>query len=144
MRRLRLASCLLADVAWQAAPAFRADRGIEMALHGNWVGVTASQRLIMAQALSSNFGRERLPDPAVTQLCSEAEIRRAHQWGLAMRLGQRLSGGVASVLKKSSLNIDDGVLRLSVAAGESALVGDQVRRRLARLAEALGCETESA
>jgi len=142
MRRLRLASCLLADVAWQAAPAFRADRGIEMALHGNWVGVSASQRVIMAQALSSNFGRERLPDPKVTQLCSEAEIRRAHQWGLAMRLGQRLSGGVASVLKKSSVNIDDGVLRLSVAAGESALVGDQVRRRLARLAEALGCETE--
>ncbi len=27
MRRLRLASCLLADVAWQANPGFRADRG---------------------------------------------------------------------------------------------------------------------
>src|SRR5690349_19492476 len=40
MRRLRLASCLLADVAWQANPGFRADRGIEMALHGNWAAVT--------------------------------------------------------------------------------------------------------
>ena len=40
MRRLRLASCLLADVAWQANPGFRADRGIEMALHGNWVAVS--------------------------------------------------------------------------------------------------------
>ena len=40
LRRLRLAACLLADVAWQANPGFRADRGIEMALHGNWVAVT--------------------------------------------------------------------------------------------------------
>lgn len=142
MRRLRLASCLLADVAWQANPGFRADRGIEMALHGNWVGVTASQRVIMAQALSSNFGRERLPDPAITELCSEAELRRAHQWGEAMRLGQRLSGGVASVLKRTGVGIEGGVLRLSVAPDEGALIGEQVARRLARLAEALGCEVE--
>ena len=139
MRRLRLASCLLADVAWQANPGFRADRGIEMALHGNWVGVTPSQRVIMAQALSSNFGREELPDPAVMQLYSEAELKRAHQWGLAMRLGQRLSGGVASVLRKSSLSVEDGILRLSA---EGALVGDQVKRRLARLADAIGCRVE--
>lgn len=139
MRRLRLASCLLADVAWQANPGFRADRGIEMALHGNWVGVTPSQRVIMAQALSSNFGREQLPDPAVTQLCSQAELKRAHQWGLAMRLGQRLSGGVASVLRKSSMSVEDGVLRLSA---EGALVGDQVKRRLARLADAIGCRIQ--
>ena len=142
MRRLRLASCLLADVAWQANPDFRADRGIEMALHGNWVGVTPSQRVIMAQALSSNFGHDLLSDFGITQLCSDSELKRAHQWGLAMRLGQRLSGGVASVLRKSSLGIEDGLLRLSVAPAEGALVGDQVNRRLARLAEALGCKAE--
>ena len=97
----------------------------------------------MAQALSSNFGRERLPDPAITELCSEAELRRAHQWGEAMRLGQRLSGGVASVLKRTSVGIEGRVLRLSVAPDEGALIGEQVARRLARLAEALGCETEA-
>ena len=43
MRRLRLASCLLADVAWQANPGFRADRGVEMALHGNWVAVDSGR-----------------------------------------------------------------------------------------------------
>ena len=62
MSRLRRASCLLADVAWQANPGFRADRGIEMALHGNWVAITAAGRVIMAQALTSNFGREKLPE----------------------------------------------------------------------------------
>ena len=138
MRRLRLASCLLADVAWQANPGFRADRGIEMALHGNWVAVTPSGRVIMAQALSANFGRDRLPDPRVTDLCKGEQVDRAHCWGLAMRLGQRLSGGVASVLKRTSLDLAGDTIRLRVREGEEALIGDAVERRLVRLADALG------
>jgi exopolyphosphatase/guanosine-5'-triphosphate,3'-diphosphate pyrophosphatase len=141
MRRLRLAACLLADVAWQANPGFRADRGIEMALHGNWVAVTPAGRVIMAQALSSNFGRDSLPDPKLGQLVKDDHLRRAHCWGLAMRLGQRLSGGVASVLKKTKLSADGDALRLSVAKGEEALIGDSVERRLARLGDALGFES---
>ncbi|HEX6661841.1 MAG TPA: Ppx/GppA family phosphatase [Sphingomicrobium sp.] len=137
MARLRLAACLLADVAWQATPGFRADRGIEMALHGNWVAVSPAERVIMAQALSSNFGRDRLPDPRLVGLVNEESLQRAHCWGLAMRLGQRLSGGVASVLKKSKLTLSEGKVRLVVPKGEEALVGDMVERRLARLAEAV-------
>ena len=140
MHRLRLASCLLADVAWQATPGFRAERGIEMALHGNWVAVSPAQRVIMAQALSSNFGLDSLPDPRLAQLCKDGQLKRAHCWGLAMRLGQRLSGGVASVLKKTRLSAEDGKLRLHVKKGEEALIGDAVERRLGRLAEAVGCE----
>ena len=140
MRRLRLASCLLADVAWQANPGFRADRGIEMALHGNWVAVNPTGRVIMAQALSSNFGRERLPDARLASLCKEEQLQRAHCWGVAMRLGQRLSGGVASVLKRTSLEEVNGAIQLMVRRNEEALIGDQVERRLLRLAEALGKE----
>lgn len=140
MRRLRLASCLLADVAWQANPGFRADRGIEMALHGNWVAVSPQGRVVMAQALTANFGRDYLPDARLTGLCKEDQLRRAHCWGLAMRLGQRLSGGVGSVLKRTKLEAPEGALQLTVRRGEEALVGDQVERRLVRLAEALGRE----
>jgi exopolyphosphatase/guanosine-5'-triphosphate,3'-diphosphate pyrophosphatase len=137
MRRLRLASCLLADVAWQANSGFRADRGIEMALHGNWVAVSPAGRVIMAQALSANFGRERLPDRRLEQLCKEDQLRRAHCWGLAMRLGQRLSGGVGSVLERTRLSVIGDVLELAVRPGEEALIGDVVERRFERLAENL-------
>jgi exopolyphosphatase / guanosine-5'-triphosphate,3'-diphosphate pyrophosphatase len=140
MRRLRLASCLLADVAWQANPGFRADRAIEMALHGNWVAVNPAGRVIMAQALSANFGRDRLPDPRLAQLCKEEQLVRAHCWGAAMRLGQRLSGGVGSVLKRTRLSIGDGMIQLNVRRGEEALIGDQVERRFVRLAELLDSE----
>lgn len=142
MRRLRLASCLLADVAWQANPGFRADRGVEMALHGNWVAVTPAGRVIMAQALSSNFGRDRLPGETLAMLCTAEELERAHQWGLAMRLGQRLSGGVASVLRRTRLSARNGLVRLDVRAGDEALIGETVKRRLHRVAEALGRKAE--
>jgi exopolyphosphatase/guanosine-5'-triphosphate,3'-diphosphate pyrophosphatase len=140
MQRLRLASCLLADVAWQANAGFRAGRAIEMALHGNWVAVSPAERVVMAQALSSSFGRERLPDPRLMQLCKEEQLLRAHCWGLAVRLGQRLSGGVGSVLKRTSLAIRNGAIQLNVRRGEEALVGDAVERRLLRLAQTLGRE----
>jgi exopolyphosphatase/guanosine-5'-triphosphate,3'-diphosphate pyrophosphatase len=140
MRRLRLASCLLADVAWQANPGFRADRGIEMALHGNWVAVSPAERVIIAQALTANFGRDRLPDDRLAGLCKKDQLTRGHCWGIAMRLGQRLSGGVGSVLQQTRLELVDGKVRLVVQKGEEALVGDQVKRRLARLADALGRE----
>ena len=140
MRRLRLATCLLADVAWQASPGFRADRGIEMALHGNWVAINPAGRVMMAQALSSSFGRDRLPDARLPLLCKSEHLTRAHCWGLAMRLGQRLSGGVASILERTSLTAGKGAIQLHVRRSEEALVGDSVQRRLIRLAEALGCE----
>lgn len=144
LERLRRAACLLADVAWQAAPMFRADRGIEMALHGDWTAVDAPGRVMMAQALLSNFGRDQLPDERVRQLCSPEELRRAHCWGLAMRLGQRLSGGVASVLERTSLRLSRDAITLCVPHGEESLAGDAVRRRLQRLAESFGRNAEVA
>jgi hypothetical protein len=57
-----------------------------------------------------------------------------------MRLGQRLSGGVGTVLKWTSLGEVNGAVQLTVRRGEEALVGDAVERRLVRLAELLGKE----
>jgi exopolyphosphatase/guanosine-5'-triphosphate,3'-diphosphate pyrophosphatase len=142
MARIRRASCLLADVAWQASPDFRADRGVEMALHGDWIGVTASERVMMAQALSSSFGRERLRETAMAALCAPAQLERARHWGLAMRLGQRMSGGVGSALKGSELALEGGTVQLRIRRSEAALVGDPVHRRLAKLAAALNREPD--
>jgi len=138
MSRIRHASCLLTDVAWQSTPDFRADRGVEMALHGNWVGIDAPGRVMMAQALSSSFGRDKLPNGSLSQLCAPGELERAHCWGLAIRLAQRLSGGVGSVLQSVRMSSGPETLCLDVSTADSALVSDGVRRRLSRLAEATG------
>jgi exopolyphosphatase/guanosine-5'-triphosphate,3'-diphosphate pyrophosphatase len=139
--RLRHASCLLADVGWRAHPEFRAERGLETALHGNWVGVDARGRAMMAQALFTSFGAEGEPE-IVTMLTSPEDRQMALRWGLAMRLGQRLSGGVAAPLKSSALALERGAVRLRLADGDSALYGEAVERRHKTLAAALGAKAE--
>jgi exopolyphosphatase/guanosine-5'-triphosphate,3'-diphosphate pyrophosphatase len=141
-RRIRLAACLLADVAWQASPDFRADRGVEMALHGNWVGVTAPERVLIAQALSSSFGRNRLPDQRLVALCTSGALRRAEQWGAAIRLAQRLSGGVGAVLGETSAAMDGRAVVLTLPKKQSALATGPVAKRLEQLGASLGCGAE--
>ena len=144
LARLRLAACLLGDIAWAAHPDFRAERGVDMALHGNWVGVDGPGRVMIAQALFCNFGGggafSRNP---VAKLCDPEQLRRASLWGLAMRLGQRLSGGVAASLERSRLVRKDGLLRLELRKGDEALFGEAVERRLANLAEAMDAEAKA-
>jgi exopolyphosphatase/guanosine-5'-triphosphate,3'-diphosphate pyrophosphatase len=139
--RIRLAACLLADVAWQAHPDFRAERGLDMALHGNWVGIDAAGRVMMAEALFNNFGGgPELPDKQIASLLTPREMERAARWGMAMRVGQRLSGGLATSLQRTSLRREGDRLYLVVRAGEEALYGETVEKRLKRLASALGCK----
>ena len=85
-----------------------------------------------------------MPDPRLNQLCRPEDLKLAHCWGLAMRLGQRLSGGVASVLERTSLNLSRTSVTLCVPHREEALAGDAVRRRLQRLAESFGRKPEVA
>jgi exopolyphosphatase / guanosine-5'-triphosphate,3'-diphosphate pyrophosphatase len=136
--RLRHAACLLGDVAWAASPEFRAERGLEVALHGNWVGVDARGRAMIGQALSASFGGGLLASPVVTQLASPEDLARASVWGLAMRLGQRLSGGVAEPLSTSWLTIDSDALTLVLPDNQIALYGEAVERRHRQLAALLG------
>jgi exopolyphosphatase/guanosine-5'-triphosphate,3'-diphosphate pyrophosphatase len=141
-RRLRLAACLLSDIAWRAHPDFRAERGVDAALHGNWVAITAAERGGLAMALHHCFGGAN--DAPVlgllTRLTSSALLGRARAWGLALRLGQRLTGGTASALATSRLERAGGDLVLHLPHDQAALVGEAVQRRLKLLAAAIGLD----
>ena len=73
------------------------------------------------------------PEP-LNVLASAQDLRRAAQWGLAMRLGQRLSGGVAGPLERSKLGEDGAALTLHLAPSDIALYGEAVQKRHAALA----------
>jgi exopolyphosphatase/guanosine-5'-triphosphate,3'-diphosphate pyrophosphatase len=136
--RLRHAACLLADVGWRANPEFRAERGVEIALHGNWVAIDARGRAILAQALFTSLGGgTNMPDPLLA-LAPVADLRRATVWGLAMRLGQRLSGGLAGPLQRSRITDDGEAITLHIPPDDLSLYGDAVERRHSALANALG------
>jgi exopolyphosphatase/guanosine-5'-triphosphate,3'-diphosphate pyrophosphatase len=136
--RLRHVACLLADVGWRANPEFRAERGVEIALHGNWVAIDAEGRALVAQALFTSLGGDsESPDP-IGRLAPHDELMQAMRWGLAMRLGQRLSGGVAAPLQRTQLIVTEDELTLRVAAADASLYGEAVEKRHRTLAAAFG------
>jgi len=138
LARLRHVACLLGDVGWMANPELRAERGLDIALYGNWVGVDVRGRAMIAHALYTSFGGGGTPAPLVAQLSSPEDCATAAAWGLAMRLGQRLSGGVAGPLEFSRLSIDDKTLTLTLPDGQALLYGEAVERRHKQLASVLG------
>lgn len=138
LARLRHAACLLADVGWRANPEFRAERGVEIALHGNWVAVDANGRALIAQALFTSLGGGTDTPSPIPALAAPAEIKRAAAWGLAMRLGQRLSGGLAGPLQRSRLGDDGAAIALTLAVSDTALYSEAVERRHKALANVMG------
>src|SRR3546814_4402956 len=88
--RVRLAASLLSDVAWSANPDFRAERGTEIGLHGNWRSIDIPGRILLARALYAGFGGADAEFPAMGGLVSAERLARARPWGLAIRLAQRL------------------------------------------------------
>jgi len=138
MARLRLAACLLADVGWRANPEFRAERGVEIALHGNWVAVDARGRALMAQALFTSLGGGLDTPAPLAMLAPAADLKRAVLWGLAMRLGQRMSGGLAGPLQRTQLQDNGSLVTLFLADEDRPLYSETVERRHTALANALG------
>ena len=140
--RIRLATCLLSDVAWRAHPDFRAERGFDFALHGNWVAITAAERAMIAAALYACFGGDfASPQVAVLHQLADAQaLAKARTWGLALRLGQRLTGGTAVPLTASKMWREGGSLVLTLAPAHAALYGETVARRLKALAGSFGLD----
>lgn len=142
-KRLLLAACHLSDIGWQANPDFRAERALEVALHGNWVGIDAAGRAILAQALYTNFGGGSAPHMDNERLCPHAQLEMAVGWGLAIRAGQRISGGREEILRRSRLIKRGGSLQLDLDEADKDLHGENVRRRLEKLAAHLSLDCQA-
>lgn len=138
-RRLRHAACLIAGTGWASNPDFRVIEGEDMALHGNWTGLDAADRAVMAMALHVGLGGDpEAPPPLLARLAPPERLARARAWGFAIRLAQRLGGGSSSALARLPLRLDaDAGLVLTIPRQFRALADPRLERRLARLALAL-------
>lgn len=135
--KLRLAACLLSDVAWSANPSFRAEHGLEAALHGNWGGIDITGRVVMGQALYSCYSGTTKPFKGIPVSVSDDDIRQAIRWGLAMRLAQRLSGGISEILRRSRLELSKDAVTLVLPRDLAGLYGEAVDRRLRQFADTM-------
>ncbi len=136
--RLCRAACLLADSVWNVNPEHRADHALDHALDGNWPGVIASDRAIIAAALWTVHGGKRSLPVILTLLATPGELAQAVIWGLAIRLAQRIDGGTGGALADSHIDGDGDVLTLHLTRQSARLKSNTLMRRLQALGDALG------
>lgn len=134
MARLRLATAHLADVGWRANPDYRADRAVETGLHGNWMGIDVRGRAILGHALNSVFKGNPGLTSGLSSLAKPGEFERAQQWGSALRLAQRISGGNGKLLQSAAVRIEKKALVVQLSTGQQGLYGEVVERRHKQLA----------
>jgi exopolyphosphatase/guanosine-5'-triphosphate,3'-diphosphate pyrophosphatase len=140
LARLRLAACLMSDIAWNEHPDYRAEIAFLRLLRMPVVGVDHPGRAFIALAVHTRYAgtAEGGPTAPAWQLLDEDRIREAWRLGLALRLAFALSGGAPGVLKRVRLKRDGDQLRLKVPRSLATMIGEAVERRFEDLVEANG------
>lgn len=139
-QQMHMAICLLGDIAWRGHPDFRAEKAVESILHGNFVGITHTERAYIAVALNQAYGAP-IDAPHIAHILTLLKINdiiEARMMGAALRLAQRLSGGTVSGLMVSRLRVTKTKLWLGVPSSYRDIANEVVEKRLAQLAQLMG------
>jgi len=137
--RLRRAACLLSDLGWAEHPDYRAEHAYLRVLRMPFAGIDHDERAFLALVAYVRYGG-RLEDPQVAVargLVDSAKTAKANILGLALRLGQTLTGGVTTLLQRTSLTLDEETLYLTLPEDGRVMLGDSVQRRLDAVAKSL-------
>ena len=80
-----------------------------------WRSTRAAARWWRRRCSPASAAASRTPEPLASAVPPNAICSAPRRWGLAMRLGQRLSGGVAGPLEAQRLGRDDEAMTLTLA-----------------------------
>jgi exopolyphosphatase/guanosine-5'-triphosphate,3'-diphosphate pyrophosphatase len=138
--RLVEAAARLADVNWRTHPDYRLAGSWETVTRATITDIGHAGRVYLGTALSTRHkhGRIKGEQARLLALLHPASAERAVQYGLVFRLGAALSGAVPGVLPLCQPLRAPGRLDLALEGAAAELAGEEVERRLASLAEALG------
>lgn len=139
--RLRMASMMLGLAAARLEPNLRLRHAYDWAMDKRWVALDPAGRARMAAALMGSCGKPGVTD-GLLRLASEADLREATGWGLALRLCRRLGAGTPASLMGSALKREDDKLVLCVEPERAQLASDGVTGDLKTLAQWLGLQPE--
>ncbi len=144
-RALIAAASRLADFGARLHPDHRADLIFDQVLRAPIPGMSHPERAFLAcAAFARHTAANVTPGQRATErLLSYERLQRARALGAALRLGCDLSGRSPPLLALSHLKLDGERLRLTAErGGAELLLGEQIAKRAATLANVLGRELE--
>jgi exopolyphosphatase/guanosine-5'-triphosphate,3'-diphosphate pyrophosphatase len=140
-QRLRMAACLLGDIAWNEHPDYRAEQAFWRILRMPVTGVDHAGRAFLAVAVGARYG-EGIGEVGgeegvrISGLIAPEDIERAQILGRALRLAFTLSAGNRRVLRSTSLAMSAKYLTLTLPKRKgTALLGEMVLRRFEGIAK---------
>lgn len=139
-RRIRLATCLLADIGSYFHPDMRADQAFDTALRAPFYGLTHQERAAIALSLFCRHAGAKTPasSSAVIALMSEAEQKRAMLIGLALRFGAAIAPKAPHAIGRCSLMRDEKRLIFVAPRALRPLYDETAKKRHEALAAPLG------
>lgn len=141
---LMAAAARLADIGAALHPDHRATLAFEQVLRAPIAGQTHPERAYLAQTVFSRYSATGVPEGALlSRVLDDELLAEAKALGAALRLGADLSGRTPALLAATRLAFDGEALTLSAESSHiDLLLGEQTRKRLQALGEALGVKAE--
>lgn len=144
LQRLAGAACYLSDSGWRAHPDYRAKQMFDRLLTMPVAGITHEDRAFLALSIFERYGGSAVGSTTgwACRFLDDEDVIRARALGRAMRLAYNLSGAVAGLLPRTSLELDKNSITLNVNPERGSLSGESVKKRLSALAGVLGLRSQ--
>lgn len=135
--RLRVASCLLADIGWRAHPDYRGEQSLNIVAHAAFIGIDHPGRAYLALSnyyRHSGSGNDYL-SPKLKKMAGERHELRARALALAIRVAMLVSAGMPGVINRVKLTREEDSLLLRLPADFEDLMGQRLSNRFRQLAK---------
>lgn len=141
-RRIRIATCLLADIGAYFHPDMRSDQAFDTSLRAPFYAVTHPERAAIALALYCRHAGAKTPGSAsamaIIAMMSENEQKRATQIGLALRFGAAIAPKAPHAIRLCGLEKDEKRLTVIMPPALKPLYDESAKKRHDALAGSFG------
>ena len=135
--RLRLAACILSEIAWRIHPEYRGEWIYASIMDSPLVGLSHKERIFMATALYHRHQFKQRDMGSAQKLLNDETKARARVIGTAANLAYHLSGAITGNLSRTKVTAEKSEVKLFLSEQIQELMGDSVKKRLDGLGEAL-------
>ncbi len=136
MKRLRLAFCLLSDIAIHIHPEYRGQWAFQRIIYSAFTSITHEDRVTLALALYHRYQFKIKEDFPQLALISDSDMAWTKLVGTSANLAYHLSGSITGNLQKTKLVIKDKNIALQLEGNMADLMGDSIQKRIDGVNEA--------
>lgn len=135
-RRLRLAFCLLSDIAHHIHPEYRAEWAMQRVLQSSFIGLSHRERVQLSMALYHRYQYKVKDGLPLWESIPARERQWARLVGTGGNLAYHLSGGIDGTLPGIGLVLEKKQVGVRFGPRTEALMGEAIARRISGVNEA--------